>query len=227
MFLTAIAMLVVGQAAPLSCPVMGSPIEGKGAETLQYNGVQYATCCAGCGAQFQADPAKYLKAAKDKTIGVFLFDPTTGLRIQPEKASGFTDYAGIRYYFASDSGKATFASNPKKYTVQPKKEALFCPVSKEAVKSYDKASGYGDYNGVRYYFCCGGCDKPFAQDPAKYAPNAAQAIQTPKVLASQQEVASFVCKHCGRKITESDLSKTCSVCKCGKTNAQCKPAGAN
>jgi len=41
---------------------------------------------------------------------------------------------------------------------------------------------------------------------------------------------SFTCKHCGRKITlgaQSDMGSKCKVCKCGKTNAQCKPTGGN
>lgn len=32
---------------------------------------------------------------------------------------------------------------------------------------------YRDYEGERYYFCCGGCGPAFDSDPAKYAANMA------------------------------------------------------
>lgn len=44
-----------------------------------------------------------------------------------------------------------------------------CPVMKAAIDSPDKAVGYQDYEGKRYYFCCGGCPESFKQEPAKYA----------------------------------------------------------
>ena len=232
MFLTAIAMLVVGQATPMSCPVMGNPLHGEGGEKLTYKGAEYTTCCAGCGAKFQAEPEKYLKtqAKEGHVVGTFLFDPTTGLRIESKNAKASSDFGGLRYYFASESSKKTFDANPKKFVVTPAKEALFCPVSKEAVKDYAAASGYGDYKGVRFFFCCGGCEKPFSENPAKYAPNAAKAVHAPKVVMQTSEKMAdmaFNCKHCGRKMTvkAGEMAEKCSVCKCGQANSACKPAG--
>lgn len=44
------------------------------------------------------------------------------------------------------------------------------PVSKKPAV----ATGlYRDYEGERYYFCCGGCGPTFDSDPAKYAANMA------------------------------------------------------
>lgn len=44
------------------------------------------------------------------------------------------------------------------------------PVSKSAAEAVGL---YRDYDGERYYFCCGGCGPAFDSDPAKYAANMA------------------------------------------------------
>lgn len=49
------------------------------------------------------------------------------------------------------------------------KGQLVCPVMKSVVASADKATGFSDYGGKRYYFCCGGCKPAFDAAPAKYA----------------------------------------------------------
>lgn len=45
---------------------------------------------------------------------------------------------------------------------------LVCPVMGSVIESEDKAVGHSDYNGKRYYFCCGGCPSSFDEDPSKY-----------------------------------------------------------
>ncbi len=45
---------------------------------------------------------------------------------------------------------------------------LWCPVMDQEVESAEKAVGYQDVDGVRYYFCCAGCPEPFKEDPNKY-----------------------------------------------------------
>ncbi len=45
---------------------------------------------------------------------------------------------------------------------------LWCPVMDSEVESAEKAVGYQDVDGVRYYFCCAGCPEPFKEDPNKY-----------------------------------------------------------
>lgn len=46
---------------------------------------------------------------------------------------------------------------------------LVCPVQGDVIPDADKAAGFQDYEGKRYYFCCAGCPEAFAADPAKYA----------------------------------------------------------
>jgi YHS domain-containing protein len=39
----------------------------------------------------------------------------------------------------------------------------------KAVASPDTADSYEDYEGTRYYFCCGMCPAKFKESPATYA----------------------------------------------------------
>lgn len=177
------------QATGLTCPVTGQPVV-KDMKLTELNGAVFSYCCPGCDTQFAANPEMYLsRAAKaGKTVGSFLFDPVTHKRLDPKAAKGgFSDYGGIRYYFETEAARTGFDTDPKAFTAIPKQEALYCPVSKEKVASYTKASGYGDYAGVRYYFCCAGCDVPFAKDPAKYAPAAAAYVKVPKAVNVTKE----------------------------------------
>lgn len=192
--LVATASVAIAQApaAPINCPITLQPIV-KGMAVTDYNGVRFTYCCPGCDSTFVKDPQAALdKAAKaGKTVGVFLFDPVSRKPIEAEKAKGgSSDYKGVRFYFDDSSEKAAFDKEPTRFGVLPKKEALYCPVSKEAVAGYAKASGYGDYAGTRYYFCCAGCDAPFDKEPAKYAPAAADKVQAPKAQASPAPTAT-------------------------------------
>jgi Cu+-exporting ATPase len=47
------------------------------------------------------------------------------------------------------------------------KGEIVCPVM-GAVTTEKDAVGYQDYEGVRYYFCCGDCPKAFKKDPARW-----------------------------------------------------------
>jgi Cu+-exporting ATPase len=47
--------------------------------------------------------------------------------------------------------------------------AVVCPVMNTAIKAPGDAVGHQDYEGKRYYFCCGGCPQAFKAEPAKYA----------------------------------------------------------
>ena len=46
---------------------------------------------------------------------------------------------------------------------------LACPVMGDVVESAAESSGFADYEGVRYYFCCSSCADRFAQNPATFA----------------------------------------------------------
>ena len=88
----------------------------------------------------------------------------------------FTDYNGMRIYFCCGGCDGTFMEDPEKYLsqmraggVEPEKlvtekpQAL-CPVMGNPINK----DIFVDHNGMRIYFCCGGCDGTFMEDPEKY-----------------------------------------------------------
>lgn len=156
---------------------------------MDYNGVRYYFCCGGCDYGFTADPVKALKSenSKGKTIGLSLFDPTTGKRVDQKKAKGgFSDYEGVRFFFASEQGKSAFDADPKKYGVMPAKESLVCPVMNKKV-TYTTAESYVDVKGVRYYLCCEGCEGIMKKDPSKFVGAAGKNVSTPKPVKAPKK----------------------------------------
>ena len=141
--------------------------------SLLTGGFEFHFCCGGCDAKFKSDPVGSVKkaAAAKKTVGSSLFDPTTGLRIKPEAAKGFSDFKGIRYYFADEAGAAKFKKNPGSFTATPKQEVLYCVVAKEAIATHADAASYIDHKGVRYYICCSGCIGKFKAAPDSFIAN--------------------------------------------------------
>jgi len=185
MFAPLIAMVVmlapVQGAQPTMCPIMGGPA-AKGGPVVEYAGARYEFCCPGCDGTFQKGPAAALKSdkIKGKTVGVFLFDPVSRKRIEAKDAKGGSvDFNGTRYLFSTAANKAAFEKDAKKLAAVPAKESLSCPVSAEVVETYAKASGYADHNGVRYYFCCAGCEAPFGKEMDKYAGKVAKFVKAP------------------------------------------------
>lgn len=65
------------------------------------------------------------------------------------------------------STSASTESSPDAFTNE--NGEIVCPVMGGVIASADKAVGHQDYEGKRYYFCCGGCPDQFKADPAKFA----------------------------------------------------------
>lgn len=160
---------MAAQGSAIQCPVMGGPADAKAGKSV-YQGVAFSYCCAGCDTTFAKDPKKFVaKAAKGKgVIGVSEYDPVS--RARTEVTKFVSDFQGIRYGFQSEANKAAFDANPKKFAAAPEKEVFSCAVMGSSLEGL-LPSGYADVEGVRYYFCCGGCDTSFAKDPAKYTAN--------------------------------------------------------
>jgi YHS domain-containing protein len=169
------------KAPTLTCPIMLSSSPATGPK-VDYNGMRYIFCCAGCDDMFIKDPQKALKneKLKGKLVGYSLFDPVSGARLEVKDSKGHSDFNGYRYYFQSAANKAAFDKEPKKYTVAPTKEVLMCGVGGHEVDSYEGSGGYVDHNGVRYYVCCPSCHPKMKAEPAKYAAKVEKHIQAPK-----------------------------------------------
>lgn len=167
--LIAFTAMALSQQPALKCPVMGSAI-APNSPSVEYYGSRFQFCCGGCDANFAKAPEEFLKTQRSakNTVGVFLFDPVSRQRLDLERAKATADFDSIRYPFATEANKAAFLAAPQKFATRPKREALYCPVGKEAVPTYSKASDYVDHDGVRWYMCCAGCGGPFEKDPTKY-----------------------------------------------------------
>lgn len=63
--------------------------------------------------------------------------------------------------------KAAEAKDVKKPGEAAVGDATTCPISKEAF-TVTASSPKVDYKGKTYYFCCGGCDAKFKENPEKY-----------------------------------------------------------
>lgn len=190
MLINAIAALTIGFAGnqpPLCCPATLEEVTGAPAISMEYNGAVFGTCCGGCDTPFKADPSGLItKAIKaKKTVGAFQYDPVSGVRIDGKKAAAYSDYKSIRYFFASDDEKKSFDAAPAKFVADVKSDAYFCPVQKHGTAP-QKAGAFADYEGVRYFLCCGDCLKAFKADPAKFAANATQAVAKPSVTVLQK-----------------------------------------
>lgn len=184
MLLTHVAALTIAVLAPqgsvsgISCPIMGGKAN-LSTGTFDYNGVRYGFCCGGCISKFAADPHAAIAnpKMKGKTLGISLFDPLSRRRIEMATAKAFSNYAGVRFYFATVDEKRKFDKDPRGFGSLPTKEALYCPVKDRSLRDYASTVGYGDFGGVRYYFCCDECRRLFAADSAAYATLAAKHVQ--------------------------------------------------
>ncbi len=184
--IAAMAALVLGFSGPtppLYCPATLEKIV-EPALLVEYGGVIFGTCCAGCGNKVLKDPAPLVVEAikNKKTVGTFEYDPVSQLRINGEKSPAFSDYRSIRYFFASAEEKKAFDATPSSFIKDVKSVAYFCPVQSKAVDS-QSAGSFADYGGTRYFLCCGNCLKAFKADPAKFVANAASAVMPIKAIA--------------------------------------------
>lgn len=78
---------------------------------------------------------------------------------QPENAKG-------------ETGVGSTADSPPKaepVSFSNEKGELVCPVSGDVIPSKESASGFEDYKGKRYYFCCASCPPQFKENPEKFA----------------------------------------------------------
>ena len=101
----------------------------------------------------------------------------------------YADYNGRRYYFCCAGCPPSFKADPEKFSKNasislgqiPLPKSLTCAVmtgNKVDVAAAIEKKAYADYEGRRYFFCCGGCPEAFKKDPAKFATNAS--LPSPK-----------------------------------------------
>lgn len=167
----------------VTCPVMPGDAVGATSTLMEYKGIGFLMCCAGCDKSFAKDPGKFLaKGDKSKLpIGYTMFDPVTGKALNALNAKTTLASKGILYGFASPANQKAFKANPAKFAA-PAKESLKDPISGKAIAKYSKAAGYVDYSGVRFY----------AESTANYAKMKANPAKLLKAKLSTATVPAVI-----------------------------------
>ncbi|MCU0316642.1 MAG: hypothetical protein MUC92_08620 [Fimbriimonadaceae bacterium] len=203
-----LALATSALAQEVVCPVAGGkPVASV--PSVDFNGIQVGFCTEKCETSFRAGPTGFLAEAllNGATVGVFAFDPVDHQKV------GVTpfvaDFEGVRYFFRSEANREKFLSNPRVYASIPRSMSLTCPVMKNPVATPSRASGYADFEGVRYYFCCAGCEGKFAESPKKYSDE----------VADQVALAGLLSQKSGGGL---NLAPTCAGCA-----GEAKVLGAN
>lgn len=166
------------QMPDIVCPIMHNAVTAE-SPAIEYRGLQIRFCCDGCDDTFKSAPEKALAdaAKENRAVAISLFNPITQMRLEQKDAKAYIDYGGIRWPLDSAEQKEEFLFAPEIYASAPDQEALFCPVMKNEIGAHSQASGFADHNGVRYYFCCAGCDATFKAEPEMYVDDIADKVR--------------------------------------------------
>ncbi|MEE9591703.1 MAG: copper ion binding protein, partial [Thermodesulfobacteriota bacterium] len=154
-------------------------------------------------------------------------DPVCGMEVEPEKASGRSDYRGKAIYFCSLNCKGRFDVDPEGFMVPSKedKEMAIDPICGMEVE-ISKAAGKSSYRNETYYFCSINCKDRFDTDPeAALAPKerkeagGLEARGRSEVKTEERGLKSInlpitgmSCASCAQKI-EKNLSKERGIVK--------------
>ena len=153
------------------CPVMDKPID-FGISVMTDDGPVYF-CCKGCPDKYKADPKKYAEkvAAQRKALAampkVQVTCPVSG---KPVDKKVFIEKDGKKIYFCCKECPPQYEKDPAKFAGKLAASYAYqtkCPVTGEGISPGAFATLD---NGMKIYFCCGGCISKFEKDLAKYAP---------------------------------------------------------
>ena len=162
-------------------PVCGMTVDpATAAGSSEYAGQTIYFCNPGCKAKFDADPETYVSKIRDEGRGArgeVHVDPVCGMKVDPEKAAGSSEYAGQTIYFCSTSCKAKFDADPGRYSssesssLVPHPSPLPPHVDPVCGMTVDPATAAGssEHGGRTIYFCSAGCRAKFDADPEKYS----------------------------------------------------------
>lgn len=116
-------------------PVCGMKVDPARASSYDFEGQPYYFCHPSCQQKFQVDPHKYLHKNEQSTCcgspepvrsvetgsgaktlpDQPVIDPVCGMKINPAKAVGISNFEGQTYYFCNPSCKKKFEADPHKY----------------------------------------------------------------------------------------------------------------
>lgn len=157
-----------------ACPVMDEPID-FGVNVATSEGPVFF-CCSDCVKKYQKNPAKYAKKANAQrealadTPKVQVTCPVSG---EPVEGKVYIEHEGQKVYFCCKDCVSKFQADPVKYQSKLANSYSYqtlCPVMGEEI---DPKAFAVLPTGQTVFFCCGGCDKKFLANPAKYTPKLA------------------------------------------------------
>ena len=147
-------------AVDLVCGMAVDPSTAQFSQTFE--GQTYYFCSAMCRDQFNADPSKFITAAKGRSV----IDPVCLMKVSPDTAGGNAVFNGTEYFFCSPDCKTAFVADPEKFLSNATSTQVTDPVCGMSVDSSTAVNT--TYKGTSYYFCCSKCEAKFEKDPEAY-----------------------------------------------------------
>ena len=126
------APAVAGEPLPeeATCPVMGEKFKPtKDSQFSVYEGKKVYFCCPGCKGKFDADPAKYMKAAAAAPAAAAgeVTCVISGEKFVATAESPKSEYTGKTYAFCCPGCKKKFDAEPEKYASKAPPAKPDCP----------------------------------------------------------------------------------------------------
>jgi Cu+-exporting ATPase len=205
-------------------PVCGMKVDpAKAAGHSEYDGETYYFCCEGCKAKFDQNPEQYLRNAPPARRGdgaglVTLgpapsarteeqpaVDPVCGMKVQPSKSAGRSEYEGRTYYFCSPSCKSKFDRKPAQFLGELE------PTKAEASAKQAEASAMVEYTCPMHpevrQLGPGACPKcGMALEPATMAPPAKRVEYTCPMHPEIVRSAPGFCPICGMALEPREVT---------------------
>jgi Cu+-exporting ATPase len=162
----------------------------KAAGSVRHRGRLVHFCGKGCQAKFEADPDRYLPAkAKALTMAAapaaaaadLALDPVCGMRIDPAKAAGSTEYQGRTIYFCCQGCLKKFAADPTRYLAG---DGSVVPKSKPAEPAPPRAGA------ATAYICP--MDPEVRSDRPRACPKCGMALE-PETIAAPATKTEYLC----------------------------------
>ncbi|MEQ1823638.1 MAG: hypothetical protein ABL949_14105 [Fimbriimonadaceae bacterium] len=176
----AILALAITQAPTCVCPVTGQAVNDE-SPSFAVSGVQFRFADESSKNLFAKSPLETLEVARKKgwTVGISFFDPVTHKspilsrdgKIRAADLNmikAFSTYNGVIFPFERPRSKNQFERDPASWLAEPKQYTLACPYMGNKSPSVERAVGYQDVEGVRYFLCCDTCVS-FARGQGKNA----------------------------------------------------------
>lgn len=175
-----LAMLLAQAAFQRACPIHESPVTDE-SPSLCVSGVEFRFRDEAARQSFAKEPAAAMARVigsrglngasyfvkRGAACGVSFFDPVARKSMILSRDGHIREadiraveqwqvVDGIAYPLGQRSSRQ-FRQNLKAYLAEPKKYSLWCPVMRKEMPTIEKAVGYLDRDGVRYFLCCESC----------------------------------------------------------------------